>query len=68
MAIGRGEFSENTARFTGWRTGDIVADSQKKRLNSLFAILRFDEADHFLVVDNQNNAGSAGDYRPVVVR
>ena len=34
----RGEFSENTARLSGWRTGDIVADSQKWRLNFLFAL------------------------------
>jgi len=32
-----GEFSSNTARLTASWAGDIVADSQKRRLNYLFA-------------------------------
>ena len=36
----RGEFSPNTARLTACRAGDIVAGSQKKRLNFLFAANR----------------------------
>ena len=35
-----GEFAPNTARLTACRAGDIVAGSQKKRLNFLFAANR----------------------------
>ena len=37
MVIERGEFSANTVRLTVRWAGDIVADSEKGRLNFLFA-------------------------------
>ena len=40
IGIARGEFSAITVRLTACRAGDIVADSQKRRLNFLFAIRR----------------------------
>ena len=38
-----GECSAITVRLTAYRAGDIVADSQKRRLNFLFACVRHDD-------------------------
>ena len=41
MVVESGEFSPNTARLTACRASDIVADSQTRRLNFLFAAVPF---------------------------
>jgi hypothetical protein len=38
----RGEFAPNTARLIACRAGEMVAGSQKKRLNALFAWVKYD--------------------------